>query len=93
MSGTSMATPLVAGAVALLWSAVPAARGQISMTEQILNNSAAHIASSDCSSSGWPNNTYGYGRLDVRAAYALALPYQLRLPLLLVAPAALFERR
>ena len=22
----------------------------------------------DCGSSGWPNNTYGYGRLDVMAA-------------------------
>ena len=71
-SGTSMATPNVAGAAALLWSAVPGLRGQVTMTEQILNDSAVHIASTDCGSSGWPNNTFGYGRLDVKAAYDLA---------------------
>jgi serine protease AprX len=72
MAGTSMATPHVAGAAALLWSAVPGLRGQIALTEQILNESAAHLDSSDCGSGGWPNNTYGYGRLDVKAAYDLA---------------------
>jgi len=72
LSGTSMATPAVAGAVALLWSAVPALRGQVSVTEQILNDSAVHLASTECISSGWPNNTFGYGRLDVKAAYDLA---------------------
>ena len=67
-SGTSMATPHVAGAVALLWSARPALRNQITLTEQVLNDSAVHISSTECGSSGWPNNTYGYGRLDLRAA-------------------------
>jgi serine protease AprX len=67
-SGTSMATPHVAGAVALLWSAVPALRGQVTVTEQVLNDSAVHIDSTDCGSSGWPNNTFGYGRLDIKAA-------------------------
>ncbi len=67
-SGTSMATPHVAGAVALLWSARPALRNQITLTEQILNDSAIHISSAECDSNGWPNNTYGYGRLDVKAA-------------------------
>jgi subtilisin family serine protease len=73
MSGTSMATPLVAGSVALLWSAVPALRGQVSVTEQILNATAVHLDSNECSSNGWPNNTFGYGRLDVEAAYDLAV--------------------
>ncbi len=72
-SGTSMAAPHVAGAVALLWSAVPALRGQVSLTEDILNESAAHINSSACGSAGSPNNTFGYGRLDVKAAVDLAL--------------------
>ncbi len=68
MSGTSMAGPHVTGAVALLWSARPALKHQVASTEQILSDSAVHISSSACSSSGWPNNTYGYGRLDVKAA-------------------------
>ena len=63
-----MATPHVAGAVALLWSARPALKNQIPLTEQVLNDSAVHVSSTECGSSGWPNNTYGYGRLDLRAA-------------------------
>jgi len=73
-SGTSMAAPHVAGAVALLWSANPALKNQIDATEQLLNEQAFHINSTACSSSGWPNNTYGYGRLDVKAAVDAALP-------------------
>jgi subtilisin family serine protease len=72
LSGTSMATPHVTGAIALLWSAVPALRGRINLTEEILNDSAVHLDSFLCGSSGWPNNTFGYGRLDVKAAYDLA---------------------
>lgn len=67
-SGTSMATPHVAGAVALLWSARPELKHQITATEEVLNNSAIHIPTIDCSSSGLPNNVYGYGRLDIEAA-------------------------
>ena len=68
LSGTSMATPHVAGAVALLWSERPSLRHDIAMTRSVLNDSATHISFTACSSSGSPNNTYGYGRLDVLAA-------------------------
>jgi serine protease AprX len=74
MSGTSMASPHVAGAIALLWSARPWLKNQIATTEDILNNSAVHVSSTECSSNGWPNNVYGYGRLDVKAAVDAAPP-------------------
>jgi subtilisin family serine protease len=67
-SGTSMAAPHAAGAVALLWSAHPAYRNEITLTELLLNQSARHISSTACGSSDWPNNTFGYGQLDVAAA-------------------------
>jgi hypothetical protein len=74
LSGTSMATPHVAGAVALLWSAQPGIRGNVAFAEQILNTAAVHVSSTACSSSGVPNNTYGYGRIDIKAAVDAALP-------------------
>jgi len=68
-----MATPHVAGGIALLWSAVPTLTNNITATENYLNDTAFHIGSSACSSSGWPNNLFGYGRLDVLAAVKTAL--------------------
>ena len=44
------------------------ADGHIDATEQAINNSAVHISSTACGSSGWPNNTFGYGRVDILAA-------------------------
>ncbi|MFQ5575987.1 MAG: PKD domain-containing protein, partial [Anaerolineae bacterium] len=71
--GTSMATPHVAGAVALLWSAVPSLTGHITATESYLNAAAVPIPSTACGSlAGHPNNLYGYGRLDVLAAVKAA---------------------
>ncbi|HJQ70021.1 MAG TPA: S8 family serine peptidase [Blastocatellia bacterium] len=69
LSGTSMAGPHVAGAVALLWSAVPSLRGLIDQTETVLNSSAVHINSASCDAGGGsPNNVFGNGRLDIKAA-------------------------
>jgi hypothetical protein len=67
--GTSMASPHVVGVVALLWSAQPALRNQIDMTEAVLNETARHITTTACSSpAGVPNNVYGWGRIDALAA-------------------------
>lgn len=68
LSGTSMAGPHVAGAVALLYSAIPSLRGQIAQTETILNSSAVHLNSASCDAGGSPNNVFGHGRLDIKAA-------------------------
>jgi subtilisin family serine protease len=67
-SGTSMATPHVAGAVALLWSARPSLRNRIDETENVLEQSAVSVSSAQCGAGGIPNNVYGWGRLDIKAA-------------------------
>lgn len=74
LSGTSMATPHVAGAIALLWSAEPGLRRQIELSEDLLNRSATPVATTDCSSTGIPNNVYGHGRLNIKAAVDASRP-------------------
>src|SRR5437867_3935656 len=66
--GTSMATPHIAGAMALLWSAIPSLQNQIDASRAALNNAAVHIASTQCGTVGPPNNVYGWGRVDILAA-------------------------
>jgi subtilisin family serine protease len=82
--GTSMAAPHVTGAVALLWSADPALLGDPIRTMDLLRRTAEpeklgavcsriEPADSSClcgsdSPSAVPNNSYGYGALDVFAA-------------------------
>jgi subtilisin family serine protease len=73
-SGTSMATPHIAGAMALLWSAIASLRHQITASRDALNNSAVHIASTQCGDAGPPNNVYGWGRVDIFAAVTVPLP-------------------
>src|ERR1043165_3663410 len=71
-----MASPHVAGSVALLWSGFPNLRGNVDHTEFILEQTALHLTTTQgCggdSSSQVPNNVYGYGRIDVLAAYNYA---------------------
>lgn len=72
-SGTSMATPHVAGALALLWSARPNYRHQIAQTIDLVNQAAIDVNLTACNSSGVPNNVWGWGRLDIKAAVDAAV--------------------
>jgi hypothetical protein len=73
MSGTSMASPHTAGAVALLWSCNPSLVGQIDQTFQILQDNTDAAPAGDCGApaDGEGNYTYGYGYLDIFQAGAL----------------------
>jgi len=70
LSGTSMATPHIAGAMALLWCARPNFRHDISGSGTTMNNAAHFISSTQCGTAGPPNNVYGWGRVDILAAAA-----------------------
>jgi hypothetical protein len=63
-----MATPHIAGAMALLWSALPSLRHQITASRDTLNHTAHFISSTQCGDAGPPNNVYGWGRVDILAA-------------------------
>ena len=85
ISGTSVATPEVAGGIALLWSALPVLAGDVDGTETALENGAVPLTSPMVEAvyspderqrlcggySGLvvPNILFGWGRLDVEAAY------------------------
>ncbi len=75
MSGTSMAGPHVAGLVALLISAEPSIAGQVDYIEDVIEQSAVRLTSTQtCGGvpgSSIPNNTFGWGRIDALAAYNL----------------------
>ncbi len=74
--GTSMAGPHVAGAVALLISAFPGLAGKVDLLEDILEQSAdvrfQRFSCGNDKQNSIPNNTYGYGILNVYKAYELA---------------------
>lgn len=72
LSGTSMATPAVAGCVALLWEAVPSLSRNINKTLEVLFKSALKQRSNDCRSEGTPNNLYGHGTIDILKAVQAA---------------------
>ncbi len=91
-SGTSMASPHTAGAVALIWSAAPTLKGDIATTRDLLTQNANPNVPDEgnCGKPAGtpgivPNYTYGYGYLDALAAVRAAM-YYLDVPWLTVTP-------
>ncbi|MFN0202585.1 MAG: S8 family peptidase [Bacteroidia bacterium] len=80
MSGTSMAGPHVAGAVALLLSAAPMLKGNVDSVQHILEMTAKPLYTEEgCGNdlpTSLPNNVYGHGRLDIWAAVKFVLANQ-----------------
>jgi len=65
LSGTSMASPAITGAIPLIWQRDPTLVRKVAETLTHLQNTAVPLTSSSCGSTGVPNNVYGYGKLDV----------------------------
>jgi subtilisin family serine protease len=71
-SGTSMASPHVAGTVALVWSAAPAIVGDVATTRTLLDDAAVDVQNAICGGTLDDNNVWGEGRLDAFAAVEAA---------------------
>ncbi|WBB66168.1 S8 family serine peptidase [Micromonospora sp. WMMD812] len=77
LDGTSMATPQVAGVVALMWSADPALVGDLPRTRQLLRETATpaqptYRSGDPADACGGPANVTGAGLVDAYAAVRAA---------------------
>lgn len=95
LSGTSMAGPHVAGAVALLWQANPSLAGRVDYTAELLRKTSTpiYVPGESCggvdSGTTVPNNSAGWGRLDVLRAVQVAGNGSSQLAVLVTDPAGI----
>jgi hypothetical protein len=74
LTGTSMASPHVAGTVALTWSRSQTVTRDVNATRLLLDNTARDVSDLQCGGTLDDNNVWGEGRLNALGAVAEAPP-------------------